>query len=166
METQEILLIDDSEEDALLVKRAIDKHLPGRFHISHKENMADAEAYIAEHKDSISLILLDLSLPDTKDGHDTFERMKMHAPDIPIVVLTGLEDHDVALSLMKEGAEDFVNKGLIQEKPESLGNIIEFAACRHRLVKDNSKQYEEKIKDKDDVISWMGGGYSVNKKQE
>jgi two-component system sensor histidine kinase UhpB len=161
MTMQEILLIDDSSEDAILVERTVGKQLLGQFQITHKPTMAEAEAYIKEHKDNSSLILLDLTLPDTKGGADTFKRMKMHASEIPIVVLTGLEDHDLAVSLVKEGAEDFVNKGLIHEKPELLRNALEFAASRHKLVSDSNKEYEKKIKSKDDVISWMGGGYSI-----
>ena len=161
METREILLIDDSDEDALLVERTVGKQLPDQFHITRKTSMTEAEAYMAENKDKISLILLDMNLPDTKDGSDTFRRMKVYAVNIPIVVLTGLEDHTLALSLLKEGAEDFVNKGLIQERPELLRDALEYAACRHQLVKDTSTKYEEKIKAKDDVITWMGGGYSI-----
>lgn len=161
MAIQEILLVEDSADDAFLVSRTIDHHLPGRFHVSRKATMAEAEAYIKEHKDSINLILLDLGLPDTKDGRDTFNRMKSYTSEIPIVILTGLEDHDLALSLVREGAEDFVNKGLMREKPELLRDILEFATCRHQLMGDNNKKHEQKIKDRDEVISWMNGGYSI-----
>ena len=163
MVTHEILLVEDSPEDAFLVQRTIDKHLPGRFQVSHKMTMADAEAYIGGHKESISLILLDLGLPDTKNGHDTFEHIKKYAPEIPVVVLTGLEDHDLALALVREGAEDFVNKGLMLDKPEVLRDVLEFAACRHQLMGDTHKKHQESIKEKDEVISWMSGDYSVKR---
>src|SRR4051812_45709042 len=102
--SHEILLVEDSPEDAYLVQRTINKSLSGRFDVSHKSTMAEAEIYIRDHKDEISLILLDLGLPDTKNGHDTFQHMKQYAPDIPVVVLTGMEDHDLALLLVREGA--------------------------------------------------------------
>ena len=161
MATHEILLVEDSVDDAFLVCRTIDKHLPGRFKVNHKMNMADAESHIKERKNSVSLILLDLGLPDTKNGRDSFDRMKSYASEIPIVVLTGLEDHDLALALIREGAEDFVNKGLMREKPELLRDVLEFATCRHQLLGDTNKKNEQKVKDKDDVISWMSGGYSI-----
>jgi DNA-binding NtrC family response regulator len=161
MATHEILLVEDSADDAFLVNRTIDKHLPGRFQVSHRMTMADAETYVKEHKDDISLILLDLGLPDTKNGRDTFEHMKEYAPEIPIVVLTGLEDHGLALALVREGAEDFVNKGLIHEKPELLRDVLEFAACRHQLMGDAHRKHQQSMKEKDEVISWMSGDYSV-----
>ena len=163
MTTQEILLVEDSVDDAFLVMRVIEKHFPGLFQISHKVTMADAEAYIKGDTHPINLILLDLGLPDTKDGRDAFRRMKEYAPKIPIVILTGLEDHDIALSLVRDGAEDFVNKSLVHEKPELLRNVLDFATCRHQLTNNVTKEYEEKIKGKDDVISWMDGGYSIKK---
>ncbi len=163
MPTHEILLVEDSPDDAFLVCRTIDKHFPGRFQVSHKATMADAEAYIKDHKDDINLILLDLGLPDTKNGRDTFDHMKEYAPEIPIVILTGLEDHDLALSLVREGAEDFVNKGLMHDKPELLRDVLEFATCRHQLVGDTHKKHQQSIKEKDEVISWMSGDYSVKK---
>jgi DNA-binding NtrC family response regulator len=160
MTTHEILLVEDSPEDAFLVCRTIDRSLPGRFAVSHKTSMADAEAYIKNHRSDISLILLDLGLPDTKNGHDTFAHMKEYVPDIPVVVLTGMEDHDMALALVREGAEDFVNKGLIHDRPELLRDVVEFAACRHQLMGDAVRKHEAHIREKDEVISWMSGDYS------
>jgi DNA-binding NtrC family response regulator len=160
MTKHEILLIEDSEEDAILVRRTIDKHLPGQFDVTHMATLLDAENYIKTHKDDISLILLDLGLPDAFSSRDAFEHMKAHASKIPIVVLTGNEDHALALSLIREGAEDFVNKGLIHAKPESLRDTVEFAACRHQLVGDTHRKHQELMREKDEVISWMGGDYS------
>lgn len=163
MATQEILLVEDSADDAFLVCRTIDKHLPERFQVSHMMTMSDAESYIKRRRNDISLILLDLGLPDTKSGRDTFNRMKVYASEIPIVVLTGLEDHDLALALVREGAEDFVNKALIREKPELLRDVLEFASCRHQLMDDTNKRHQEIIKDKEEVISWISGDYSIKK---
>lgn len=161
MTKHEILLVEDSPEDADLVRRAVDKHLPGQFSITHKKNIKDAEAHIKSHKDDVSVILLDLGLPDTKSGRDTFEHMKEYAPKIPIVVLTGMEDHELALALVREGAEDFVNKGLIHEKPELLRNALEFASCRHELIGDVHKKHQDAVNEKEELIAWMHGGYSV-----
>jgi DNA-binding NtrC family response regulator len=163
MSTHEILLVEDSPDDAFLVCRTIDKSFPGRFEVSHKTTMAEAETYIKDHRDDISLILLDLGLSDTKNGHDTFAHMKQYTSHIPIVVLTGMDDHALALALVRDGAEDFVNKGLIHEKPELLRDVVEFAACRHQLMGDTAKKHEAHMKEKDEVISWMSGDYSVKK---
>ncbi|MBU6474380.1 MAG: response regulator [Alphaproteobacteria bacterium] len=161
MTKHEILLVEDSPEDADLVRRTIDRHLPGQFSVTHKKNIKDAESHIKAHGNEISVVLLDLGLPDTSDGRDTFEHMKEYAPKVPIVVLTGMEDHELALALVREGAEDFVNKGLIHEKPELLRNALEFASCRHELIGDVHKKHQKNIDEKDEIIAWMSGGYSV-----
>ena len=159
MTKHEILLIEDSEEDAILVRRTIDKHLPGQFDVTHMATMLDAENYIKGHKDDISLMLLDLGLPDVSSSREAFEHMKEYAPQIPIVVLTGNEDHTLALSLLRAGAEDFVNKGQIQSRPELLRDTVEFASCRHELMGDTHRKHQELMREKDEVISWMGGDY-------
>jgi DNA-binding NtrC family response regulator len=161
MAGHEILLVEDSPEDAYLVRRTIDKNLPGRFEVSHRSTMAEAETYIRDHKQDISLILLDLGLPDTQNGRDTFAHIKQFIPDIPVVVLTGMEDHELAVALVREGAEDFVNKGLIHQKPELLRDAVEFASCRHQLMGETAKKHKENIKEKDEIISWMSGDYSI-----
>jgi two-component system sensor histidine kinase UhpB len=159
--TTQILLVEDSPDDAFLIKRTIEKNLGGQFDITHKTSMAEAESHIQQNKGDVGLILLDLGLPDTKNGRDTFARMKKYAREIPIVILTGLEDHTLAVALVREGAEDFVNKNLLHDKPEQLRDVLEFASCRHQLLGDTHKKHEEHMREKDEVISWMSGSYSV-----
>ncbi len=163
MTKQKILLVEDSPEDADLVCRTIDNQLPCQFDVTHKKTIAEAEAHIKAHKDDVNIILLDLGLPDTKNGRDTFAHMKEYAPKIPIVVLTGMEDHELAVSLVRAGAEDFINKGLIHKNPELLRNVLEFASCRHELMGDVHKKHQEAINEKDEVIAWMNGGYSIKR---
>lgn len=55
------------------------------------------------------VVILDLMLPDS-EGRDTFERVQSHSPDIPIVILSSLEDDTEAIRLVKEGAQDYLYK--------------------------------------------------------
>src|SRR4051812_34117446 len=105
---QEILLVEDSADDAFMISRTIEKNLNGRFKVTHRASMAAAQEYMQKNKDSVGLILLDLGLPDTTGGRDTYERMRKCAPELPVVILTGLEDHGLAVALVREGAEDYV----------------------------------------------------------
>lgn len=77
----------------------------------------------------IDLILLDLSLPDST-GIDTFHEVFRTAPEVPIVVLTGLDDEDVGLAALRDGAQDYVLKGEIS--PRFLVRTIRFAIERKR----------------------------------
>ena len=59
------------------------------------------------------LVLLDLSLPDS-EGLETFLRMQNRAPpDLPIVVLTGMDDEALAVETVQRGAQDYLVKGRV-----------------------------------------------------
>jgi diguanylate cyclase (GGDEF)-like protein len=61
------------------------------------------------------LVLLDLSLPDSL-GLETFDRVYAHSPAVPIIVLTGNDDHGLALSAVKRGAQDYLVKGRLDRE--------------------------------------------------
>ena len=69
-------------------------------------------------------ILLNLCLPDS-EGMDTFNIMKYNAPDLPIIVLTGLKQDIFAVSAVGRGAQDYLVKDEINSK--LLENSIENA---------------------------------------
>jgi len=79
----------------------------------------------------VDLILLDLDLPDSEDV-GTFERVQGFAPDVPIVVLTRVEDEGMALKMVKAGAQDYLVKKEIT--PELLLRSLRYAVERHRLA--------------------------------
>lgn len=162
MTQQIILLVEDNPDDAFLIRRKLGQHLQENFELVHKTTMAYAVDFLREHHDRIALILLDLGLPDTTDGRSTFRAVQSRAADHhPIVILTGLNDHDLALELVREGAADFVNKSLIYDRPEMLRDAVDFAMCRHGLRKASDQKAIETLAQKDQVINWMSGGYSV-----
>ena len=61
------------------------------------------------------LVLLDLSLPDSF-GLETFTKVYAHSPTVPIIVLTGNDDHMLALSAVKGGAQDYLVKGRLDRE--------------------------------------------------
>ncbi len=76
------------------------------------------------------VILLDLSLPDSQ-GVETFYRVRAAAPDIPTVVLTGIDDQDVALTALKKGAQDYLVKG--QASDDSVYRCLGYAIERNNV---------------------------------
>jgi signal transduction histidine kinase len=79
------------------------------------------------------VLLLDLSLPDAH-GLDTVERASEAAPDVPIIVLTGLDDQTVALQAVQAGAQDYLVKG--QFDATLLTRSIRYAMERKRLERE------------------------------
>jgi two-component system sensor histidine kinase UhpB len=65
--------------------------------------------------ESIDIVLLDLSLPDSK-GINTYKTLRKHAGDIPVVILSGMSDKQLALESIQLGAQDYLIKGDFDEK--------------------------------------------------
>jgi DNA-binding NarL/FixJ family response regulator len=73
--------------------------------------MRDAEARLKEG--GVDIVLLDMGLPDGH-GLDTLRRARAAAPEVVMIVLTGMEDEALAAAAMKEGAQDYLIKGQIE----------------------------------------------------
>ena len=105
-----ILLIEDNEDDVLLIREALEERKEATFDMEWANGLERGLSYIADRK--FDVVLLDLSLPDSQ-GIGTFERTQEQAQDVPVVVLTGLDDEAVALQTMRKGAQDYLVKGQI-----------------------------------------------------
>lgn len=119
-----ILAIEDNPADLKLLKTYMDGlpfSLTGTDRLSKGLKLIDSEVFDA--------ILLDLSLPDAQ-GIDTFYELHCHAPHIPILVLTGLDDETVGSEAVQAGAQDYLVKG--QLPPALLGRAIRYAVERHQ----------------------------------
>ena len=75
------------------------------------------------------VILLDLSLPDSV-GLSTFSQLYARVPDVPILVISPHEDPELALELLREGAQDYLVKG--ETNPALLKRVMLYAIERHR----------------------------------
>src|ERR1051326_1462152 len=106
--TVRVLVVDDNDGDADLVA----DHLMGIASVDFAVERAGrlAEAIEAIASSAPDIVLLDLGLPDSQ-GTGTFERLRQAADEIPLVVLTGNNDGDVASAVLKAGAQDFLGKG-------------------------------------------------------
>ncbi|MEO7530065.1 MAG: PAS domain S-box protein, partial [Sediminibacterium sp.] len=89
-----------------------------------------AAAIDALEKHPISVVLLDLSLPDSS-GFNSYSLIEAHASSIPIIVLTGLADTELALETMSSGAQDYLIKGEFDER--LLAKSIQYSIERNRI---------------------------------
>jgi diguanylate cyclase (GGDEF)-like protein len=79
--------------------------------------------------DIADLVLLDLTLPDS-DGLEGLRRLRTLAPDIPVVVLSGRSDDDIAMQAVQLGAQDYLVKGDVDGT--RLTRAIRYAVERKR----------------------------------
>ena len=109
-----LLLVEDNPGDARLLNLMLLGESPP-IELVHCESLNGALMVIEESRVSFPFdaILLDLSLPDSQ-GVETFHRIHEVAPDVPIVILTALNDKTVASRLASLGAQDYLVKGFVE----------------------------------------------------
>ncbi|KAA0895421.1 putative bifunctional diguanylate cyclase/phosphodiesterase [Oryzomonas rubra] len=103
-----VLLIEDNPADVRLLRECFSE-LSDVLFLVHDANCIASSIQLVSEK-HFDVILLDLSLPDSI-GLETLHRMHTQAPDIPIIVLTGMSDDALALTAMRHGAQDYLLKG-------------------------------------------------------
>lgn len=126
------LLIEDNPADVRVIQEALSEFPETPFVLDWVDALAKGlQKLNAEPAD---LVLLDLHLPDSR-GIDTFSTIHACAPAVPIVVLTVLDDNDLALRAVRDGAQDYLVKG--QTNCRTLVRSMQYALVRHRM------QFEE-----------------------
>ena len=106
--TIEVLLVEDNPGDARLVQALLQEVAGDSIRLKHHSRLADGLQCLGT--DHFDVALLDLDLPDTQ-GLDGLARLRAAFPDIPIVVLTGSDDAELAVNAVKSGAQDYLIKG-------------------------------------------------------
>lgn len=123
--TIRVLLVEDNPGDARLIQELLLEARGGRFETAVASRLSDAMQQLAGG--NFQLVLLDLSLPDSR-GIDTFHSMATAFPEVPLIVLSGLDDEALALQTVEEGAQDYLVKG--QVDPRALTRAIRYAMKR------------------------------------
>ncbi len=125
-----VLQVDDDEVDVKLAKRVLAKcSRPITFDIQSAGTLADAVERLGSNE--YDIVLLDLGLPDS-NGIETVQKVMEVNANVPIVVLTGLEDEETGLAAIKSGAADYLVKGLSLEN--SLVRTILYAIERRKVA--------------------------------
>ncbi|HKU72216.1 MAG TPA: diguanylate cyclase, partial [Burkholderiales bacterium] len=125
--TNRVLLIEDNPGDARLIELMLAEDPETPFRLNCVDRLSRGLEVLSS--DTPELVLLDLSLPDSH-GLDTFDRVFAHSPKVPIIVLTGNDDHMIALSAVKTGAQDYLIKGKLDR--ELLVRAIQYSIERKR----------------------------------
>ena len=124
-----VLLIEDNALDARLVIGMLEHDESGIFTLKHALTLEEGLRSLAPTC-VYQVILLDLGLPDT-NGLQTLRRIMPVAEGASVVVLTGLQDEELGIAALREGAHDYIIKGQIQGG--QLRRILRYAVERHKL---------------------------------
>ena len=129
-ESVSILLVEDSEDDALLIQECLHDAGIRSFRYLHSVSLASALVKLEVHR--VDAILLDLGLPDSQ-GLGTLDKIRDAYPSIPIVVLTGTDDMELGVHAIQHGANDFLTKARAATDGEMLSRSITYSIERKRL---------------------------------
>ena len=118
-----ILIVDDDSSDVYFLRELLTDAEAEATSLVHVETLATALQRVQEEQ--FDVILLDFFLPGSQ-GVESLGRLREHAPDVPIVFLTGLKDDDLGRQMIEDGAQGYLVKGQIQgtELLRTLHDII------------------------------------------
>jgi len=123
---KKILIVEDDKKLARVLSKQLEKN---NYEVFHSANLADFLDVVVKKK--FDLILLDLGLPDSL-GLETYEKVSKVASNIPVVVLTGLDDEEIAVGAVKKGAQDYLVKGEVDNR--TIMRSLEYAIERSKLL--------------------------------
>ncbi|OUL27919.1 hybrid sensor histidine kinase/response regulator [Nostoc sp. RF31YmG] len=159
-----ILLVEDSPTDAMLLRQVLSRANPGEWQMTHVERLSEAIDISRESTRQISddsqqesfrehrfdVVLLDLHLPDST-GLDTVKEYRAAVPDISVVVLSGLDNEDLALQAMSEGAQDYLVKDqiTIQRLVRAIRYAIERGEILNKLRESEERSRQALAKEQE-----------------
>lgn len=135
-----LLLVEDNPSDARLIEEYLidgQWQTTGGPEVLHTERLEEG---LTAQSDTIDLILLDLNLPDSK-GLDTLQTMLESTEDVPIVVLTGLDDQELGVTAVERGAQDYLIKDEVS--PPLLQRTIRYSIQREQQQRELRRRNRE-----------------------
>jgi len=126
-----VLLIEDNPVDTQLITKMLHDIDRPSIHLKHAKHLTQGMNYLAKHE--TDLVLLDLRLSDSS-GIETLSKVHTHSPDTPLIILTGMDDDEIAFQVVRNGAQDYLLKEGLD--PRLLARSIRYAM-------DRSKQLQE-----------------------
>lgn len=133
-----VLMVEDNPGDARLVQILLAE--VGGFDLTWKSDLHEAALWLADN--TPDAVLLDLSLPDSA-GMATIDAMRRVAPDLAVVVFTGLDDQSVGVAAVKRGCQDYLVKG--QGDGHLIARTLTYAVER-KAIETERQQAAERMK--------------------
>lgn len=124
-----ILVIEDNRADFVILKNMLEESTNEKHNIEWVSRLGKGLDLLK--KESFDVVLLDLGLPDS-NGLDTFTEFYSAFNNIPVIILSGNDNEDVAISAVRIGAQDYLAKNNLQS--QVLKRSIRYAVERQQTV--------------------------------
>jgi sigma-B regulation protein RsbU (phosphoserine phosphatase) len=128
----QVLFVEDSLIDARLIERTVSRAAHHSIELQHVTDLRTALAEL--QKTTFDAVLLDVILPDSPGAVESIRALHNVAPEIPVIVLTGMEDTEAALLAVRGGAQDYLVKE--QCNPDTVIRAIGYALERVQHAAD------------------------------
>jgi CheY-like chemotaxis protein len=129
---QKLLIVEDNPLDADLIRETLSPGEDAEFEILNVDRLSKAVTLLQEKE--VDVILLDLGLPDSS-GIQTIKAMNRLFPHLPIVVITGNDDAQLGIDALKNGAQDYLVKGLTPPPRFHMIQVLQYAIQRNETEK-------------------------------
>jgi DNA-binding response OmpR family regulator len=145
--SKHILLIEDNQGDADLVRLRL-VEAESDVEVSCVDRLSTGLESISRNPPSV--VLLDLNLPDSR-GAETFRSVLRRAPGVPVLVLSGQDDEELAIKAVHQGVQDYLVKGSFDSK--QLGRAIHYAMERQALLTSLDMSRKQQLQFKNEFLS-------------
>jgi PAS domain S-box-containing protein len=125
-----ILIVEDDIVDRKSLQRLLSQSTLSISDIKSAECLDTALGFL--DKDHFDIVFLDLGLPDSQ-GIESFSAIYAKTPNVPVIVLSGLDDEETAVMAVKKGVQDYFVKGQIDSN--LLTRAVRYAIERKRTSK-------------------------------
>jgi len=142
-----VLLIEDNPGDADLVRLRLVEGNSG-LDVSCVDRLSAGLRSMSEKPPAV--VLLDLNLPDSR-GAETFRSLLKNAPGVPVVVLSGRDDEELATNALHLGVQDYLVKGTFNSK--QLASTMRYAIERQALLTSLDMSRKQQLQFKDRFLS-------------
>lgn len=129
-----VLVVEDDQMQSFVLSEIITRSSNGQYSVAQCASIAQAFEHLASL--TIGAVLLDLHLPDSSGLHSLTTIVEQY-PNIPIIIMTGTDDDELALESLKRGAEDYIVKGSLDGT--SLWRAISHAIERRKTLIEMKK---------------------------
>jgi len=157
-----LLIVEDDIVDRKLLERLLAQSSLGACQVQNADRLAGAMELLQDH--SFDVILLDLGLPDSQ-GMESAVRLQTQAPQTPIIVLSGLDDANVATQAVQIGVQDYLIKGQVDAnllmravryamERKKAEHQLQAAELRYRTIFENSAVAIMMVDEGKKLVSW------------
>lgn len=149
-----LLLVEDNDTDALLVVRQLKKE---GFDVSHRQVKTREEMERAFAEENWDIVISDYSLPGF-GGKDALELFKSKNLDIPFILVSGTVGEDIAVTIMKGGANDYLMKTHLNRLGPAVKRELEETQVKREkrriesVLDQTEKRFQRLIEDLSDVV--------------